>query len=94
MNLEENAVELLLRSQHLDVGTILELLELGDSEFRAMAARNEKIRELLEQRRLGVLPVVEVEPRQCPICAEWFLPYASERFCSDPCKTAANIQKD
>ena len=29
---------------------------------------------------------------QCPICAEWFLPYASDRFCSDPCKAAAKLR--
>ena len=91
MNVEENAVELLLRSPRLEIGTILELLELGDREFREMATRNQRIKDLLEARRLGELKPVEVEPTQCPVCSEWFMPYASERFCSDPCKTAARI---
>ena len=71
----------------------MELLEIGDREFREMTARNQKIKDLLEARRLGVLEAVEVEPVQCPICSEWFTPYASDRFCSDPCKAAAKFHE-
>ena len=92
MNLEETAVLLLLRSQHLDVGTIMDLLDVGDREFREMTTRNSQIHELLEARRQGTLPAIEVEPKQCLACSEWFMPYGSERYCSDPCKVAGNIQ--
>jgi len=40
MNIEENAVALLLRSPRLDVGTIMDVLDLGDREFREMMLRN------------------------------------------------------
>ena len=92
MNLEENAVVLLLRSPHLGVGAIMDLLDLGDREFREMTARNPRIHQLLEARRDGTLSDIEVEPKQCLACSEWFIPYASERYCSDPCKVAGNIQ--
>ncbi|MEC9252172.1 MAG: hypothetical protein VX697_04210 [Pseudomonadota bacterium] len=92
MNLEENAVALLLRSPRLDVGTIMDLLDLGDREFREMTMRNPQIHKLLEARRAGTLSVVQVEPKQCLSCSEWFIPYASGRYCSDPCKAAGKIQ--
>ncbi len=47
MNIEENAVALLLRSPRLDVGTIMDLLDLGDREFREMTTRNPQIHNLL-----------------------------------------------
>lgn len=92
MNIEENAVALLLRSPRLDVGTIMDVLDLGDREFREMMLRNPRIHELLDARREGTLPSIQVEPKQCLACSEWFIPYASERYCSDPCKAAGKIQ--
>lgn len=86
--LEENAMELLLRSVRLDIGQIMELLDIGDRELRDYARSNPKIADLLERRRLGTLQPLAVEPRQCGSCGEWFLPYASDRYCSDACKRA------
>ena len=60
MNIEENAVALLLRSPRLDVGTIMDLLDLGDREFREMTTRNPQIHKLLEARREGTLPVIHI----------------------------------
>ena len=90
-SLEENAIALLLRSPSLDVGTIMDLLDVGDRDFREMARRNARIAELLEARRLGTLEPIKGEPKQCPACGEWFMPYASARFCSDTCKKMGRL---
>lgn len=87
--IEETAIALLLRSPHLDVGQIMELMDIGDREFRDMASRNGEIAQRLEQRRLGKLQPIKSEPRRCKSCNEWFLPYGSDRHCSDACKRAA-----
>lgn len=87
MSLEEEAIALLLRSPRLDVGTIIDLLEVSDREFRDMVKRNDRIAALMTERREGTLTPPEAEPTQCPSCDEWFLPYASARFCSDSCRT-------
>jgi hypothetical protein len=94
MTLEENAVELLLRSPKLGVGTIIDLLDVGDIEFRAMASRNSTIANLLEARRSGELEPLASEPVECPACSEWFVPYGSSRFCSDICKTTGRIEHE
>ena len=92
MTLEEKAIELLLRSPRLEAGTILDLLDVGDREFREMARRNATIAKLLEARRAGELKPPKSEPVQCPVCSEWFVPYGSSRFCSDTCRTAGRIR--
>ena len=92
MSLEEKAIELLLRSPRLEAGTILDLLDVGDREFREMARRNRTIAKLLEARRAGELEAPKSEPVQCPVCSEWFVPYGASRFCSDTCRTAGRIR--
>ena len=94
MTLEEKAIELLLRSPRLEAGTILDLLDVGDREFREMALRNRTIAKLLEARRAGALELPKSEPIECPVCAEWFVPYGSSRFCSDTCRTAGLIRDE
>ena len=93
MTLEEKAIELLLRSPRLDVGTIIDLLDVGDREFRDMARRNETICNLLEARRSGKLEPPTSEPAQCPVCTEWFVPYGASKYCSDACRTAGRINQ-
>lgn len=93
MTLEENAIELLLRSPKLDVGTIIDLLDVGDREFREMAKRNRTIARLLETRRLGELEPLTSDPVECPVCSEWFVPYGASKFCSDTCKTTGRIER-
>lgn len=93
MTLEEKAIELLLRSPRLEAGTILDLLDVGDREFREMARRNRTIAKLLEARRAGALKPPTSEPIQCPVCSEWFVPYGSSRFCSDTCRTAGRFRE-
>ncbi len=86
---DEAAVALLLRSPHLEIGQIMELMDIGDREFRDMADRNHDIAERLEERRIGALQPLKSAPKRCKSCNEWFLPYGSDRFCSDACKRAA-----
>jgi len=92
MTLEEEAIALLLRSPRLEVGTIIDLLDVSDRAFREMVGHNQRIAVLLEERRAGVLPLPTAEPAQCPACNDWFLPYASARFCSDACRDMGRLQ--
>ena len=92
MNLEEEAIALLLRSPRLEVGTIIDLLDVSDAEFREMVKRNERIAALMDERRAGALAPVVSEPVQCPACDDWFLPYASARFCSDACRNMGRLE--
>ncbi len=91
MTLEEEAITLLLRSPRLTVAQIVDLLGVSDAAFRDMTRRNERIKELLAERRAGTLEPRQIEPVQCPACDEWFLPYAAARFCSDPCRVIGRI---
>jgi hypothetical protein len=93
MMLEEEAIALLLRSPRLTVGTIIDLLDVSDREFRSMAQRNPRIADLLAQRRDGTLADRDAEPTQCPACDEWFVPYASARFCSDSCRKVDRLRR-
>ena len=93
MTLEEEAIMLLLRSPRLSVGTIIDLLEVSDREFRDMAQRNERIAALLARRRDGTLDQTPVEPAQCPACEEWFVPYAAARYCSDSCRSVDRLRR-
>lgn len=93
MTLEEEAIELLLRSPRLTVGTIIDLLDVSDREFRSMAQRNPRIADLLAQRRDGTLSHRDAEPTRCPACDEWFVPYASARFCSDSCRKVDRLRR-
>ena len=88
---EETAIALLLRSPHLEVGQIMELMDIGDREFRDMASRNGDIAQRLEERRLGTLRPIDSEPRCCKSCREWFVPYGHDRYCSDACKRTARL---
>jgi hypothetical protein len=92
MTLEEEAIALLLRSPRLDVGTIVDLLDVSDAEFRDMVKHNARIAALMEERRAGTLAAPAVEPLQCPACDDWFVPYAAARFCSDACRDVGRLR--
>ena len=92
MTLEEEAIALLLRSPRLEVGTIIDLLDVSDAAFRDMVRHNERIAALMEERRTGALPTPTVEPARCSSCDDWFVPYASARFCSDACRDIGRIE--
>jgi len=93
LTLKVTAVGLLLRSPRLSVSQILELLDIGDAEFRQMKQDNEQIAELLEARRAGTLKLEQPELKTCSGCGEWFVPYAGARHCSDECKRIAHLNK-
>ena len=92
-SVEEAAVALLLRSPHLEIGQIMELMDIGDREFRDMAGRNGAIAQRLQERRHGTLRPLNSEPRRCKSCNEWFLPYGSDRYCSDGCKRTGQLSR-
>ena len=92
-DLQATAAALLLRSNRLSVTLILELLDIGDAQFRELSKCNEDIARLLDQRRRGELELDEPELRACPGCSEWFIPYAGQRCCSDECYRIARIRK-
>lgn len=92
--LKLTAATLLLRSPRLSLSQILELLDIGDAEFRDMTRDNAQIQTLLAQRRAGTLEAPETretELRTCLGCGEWFVPYAGSRHCSDDCRRIARI---
>ncbi len=93
MTLEEEAIALLLRSPRLDVGTIIDLLDVSDAAFRDMIRRNARIAGLMEERRAGQLTAPNAEPTRCPACDDWFVPYASARFCSDVCRDVGRLAR-
>ena len=73
------------------MSTVLELLDISDSEFRALVQENRQISELLEKRKRGELKAEQPETRNCPVCEDLFTPYAGRRYCSDECTRIARI---
>ena len=87
------ALMLLLRSPRLSLSTIMELLEIGDREFRELSATNEQVARLLQARRDGTLvdrPVPDV--LRCEGCGELYVPYAGRKVCSDTCAKICQIR--
>ncbi len=92
-NLQADALELLLRSPRLNIDTILRLLDIDERDFRDLVKANPAVGGLLKQRSQGLLELQGTEPRKCPMCKEWFLPYAGSKLCSDECKAADRIDR-
>ena len=90
--LEQQACKLLLRSPRLSVSQVLELMDISDPDFRQMLKDNTEIATLIEQRKDGCLTTPKAEPKECPICNDWFVPYASARYCSDECAQTAQFR--
>jgi len=93
ITLEEEAIALLLRSPRLEVSTIIDLMDVSDRDFREMIRHNARIAELLAARSAGTLVDRSHEPAQCPVCDDWFVPYASARFCSDTCREVDRVSR-
>ena len=91
VKLTEAAAALLLRSPALTLSQILELLDIGDAEFREMSRSNTRIAELLAMRRDGKLIRTEPGLEHCRACGELFVPYAGARHCSDECRAIARL---
>jgi hypothetical protein len=79
------ACALLLRSPHLSVSQVLDLMDISDAEFRELLKNSATIAALLDQRRDGHLEPMEPKLTECPACSDWFVPYGSARYCSDEC---------
>ncbi len=91
--LQADALELLLRSPRLNIDTILRLLDIDERDFRELVKTNPALGGLLKQRSQGLLELEGTQPRKCPMCKEWFLPYAGDKLCSDECKAADRIDR-
>ncbi len=85
------AAGLLLRSPHWTVSEVLELLDIGDSEFRELVLRNRTLADILERRRRHC---VDIHERQCRACGETFLTATFRAYCGAPaCRAVAAIDK-
>lgn len=71
----------------------MELLEIGDSEFRRMSCDNAQVARLLQARREGTLTQrAKPDVQRCAGCGETYVPYAGRRVCSDTCAKICQIQ--
>jgi hypothetical protein len=93
-NLEAQACALLLRSVHLSVSQVLDLMDISDAEFRDMLKISPAMTTLLDRRREGDLEPMEPNLTECPGCSDWFVPYASARYCSDECAKVGLIRNE
>ena len=85
------AAGLLLRSPCWTVSEVLELLDIGDAEFREMVTRNRLLAEILDRRRRHC---VDIHERQCRACGETFLTATFRNYCGVPaCRAVARLDK-
>ena len=85
------AAGLLLRSPQWTVSEVLELLDIGDAEFREMLLHNHTLADILERRRQHC---VDIHERQCRACGESFLTATFRNYCGAPaCRAVATIEK-
>lgn len=86
------AAGLLLRSPHWTVSEVLDLLDIGDAEFREMVLDNRSLANILERRRQHC---VDIQERQCRACGETFVTATFRKYCGAPaCRAVARIEKD
>lgn len=96
--IEAQAAALLLRSPNLSVSDVMELLDLGDQDFKEIAQCSPAVARLLEARRLGQLDALCERRdqartlRNCLTCDEEYMPYAGSRYCSDTCARLALVR--
>ena len=91
--LERTACKLLLRSPRLTISQILELLEIGDREFRELMKTDQEISRLINLRQSGELKRHSTKVIECSVCQELFAPYGSRPFCSDQCAKTASLSE-
>ena len=92
--LERTACKLLLRSPRLTISQILELLEIGDREFRELMRIDQEISRLIKLRQRGELKIHSTKVIECSVCQELFAPYGSRPFCSDQCAKTASLSEE
>ena len=85
------AAGLLLRSPRWTVTEVLELLDIGDAEFREMVLDNRSLARILERRRQHC---VDVHERQCAACGEMFSTATFRNHCGAPaCRAVAKLEQ-
>ena len=92
--LERTACKLLLRSPRLTISQILELLEIGDREFRELMKTDQEISRLINLRQSGELKRHSTKVIECSVCQELFAPYGTRPFCSDQCAKTASLSEE
>lgn len=86
------AAGLLLRSPHWTVSEVLDLLDIGDAEFREMVLENRSLANILERRQQDC---VDIQERQCRACGEMFVTATFRNYCGAPaCRAVARIERD
>ena len=86
------AAGLLLRSPRWTVSEVLDLLDIGDAEFREMVLDNRSLANILERRRQHC---VDIQERQCRACGEAFVTATFRKYCGAPaCRAVAILEKD
>ena len=86
------AAGLLLRSPRWTVTEVLELLDIGDAEFREMVSDNRSLARILERRSQHC---VDIHERQCRACGETFLTATFRNYCGTPaCRAMARIESN
>ena len=84
------AAGLLLRSPQWTVTEVLDLLDIGDAEFREMVQDNRSLANILERRRRHC---VDIHERQCRACGEMFVTATFRNYCGAPaCRAVARIE--
>ena len=81
------AATLLLRSPRWSVSDVMELLEIGDAEFRRLVERDTRLARVLAARQ-AMTDFNGVVERQCTVCGEAF----STATFRDHCGAAACIR--
>ena len=76
------AATLLLRSPRWSVTRVMELLEIGDAEFRDLIAADAKLARVLAARKSGQTFIGVIE-RQCIVCGEPFSTATFRTHCGD-----------
>ncbi len=76
------AATLLLRSPRWSVTRVMELLEIGDAEFRDLIAADTRLARVLAARKAEISFNGVVE-RQCAVCGETFATGTFRNHCGD-----------
>lgn len=74
---------LLLRSPRWSVSDVMELLEIGDAEFRHLVEADARLARVLAARKSAVEFNAVVE-RQCSVCGDLFSTATFRDHCGDP----------
>ncbi len=87
------AVTLLLRSPRWSVTDVMELLEIGDAEFRRLVEQNGKLARVLQERKADSA-FDGLTERQCKACGELFRTATFRAYCGAPaCRRVERLDR-